>query len=97
MFLGGERPCLSVVLVSCLGFATHLRFVLSFLLCLLTLNAWAVNKCKGADEKTVFQDSPWTGKLLNAAKNSRNLPVASPIFEFAKTTCERIKCIPAVQ
>lgn len=38
------------------------RIFFAFSLCVLTLNSWAVNKCKGPDGKIVFQDRPCEGQ-----------------------------------
>lgn len=37
------------------------RIFFAISLCVLSLNVWAVNKCKGPDGKTVFQDRPCAG------------------------------------
>lgn len=48
---------------------------------------WAINKCTGADGKTVFQDAPCAGKgeKIEVRPASGNAPVATPAAATAPT------------
>lgn len=52
---------LALVLVEKVGRNMCVRIFWAIVLSVITLNSWAVNKCKTADGKTVFQDAPCMG------------------------------------